>query len=72
MTDSDFKLSVPLQDDPLTALTLAPPGISAGVVAEERRIESFPAGFWDAMRDVVAREVREYMTTTFLENQAFH
>ncbi|KAG6585643.1 Transcription factor MYB73, partial [Cucurbita argyrosperma subsp. sororia] len=70
--DSDLKLSVPLEDDPLTALTLAPPGISGGVVAEERRIESFPAGFWDAMRDVVAREVREYMTTTFLENQEFH
>lgn len=71
VTDSDLKLSVPLEDDPLTALTLAPPGISGGVVAEERRIESFPAGFWDAMRDVVAREVREYMTTTFSENPGF-
>ncbi|XP_004152727.1 transcription factor MYB44 [Cucumis sativus] len=74
---SDLKLSVsvsvPLEDDPLTALTLAPPGIGGvrTTAAEERRVESFPAGFWDAMRDVIAREVREYMTTTFMENPEF-
>ncbi|XP_038885826.1 transcription factor MYB25-like [Benincasa hispida] len=71
---SDLKLSVPLEEDPLTALTLAPPGIGGGrtTTAEERRVENFPAGFWDAMRDVIAREVREYMTTTFMENPEFH
>ncbi|CAK9312603.1 unnamed protein product [Citrullus colocynthis] len=71
---SDLKMSVPLEDDPLTALTLAPPGIGGvrTAAAEERRVESFPAGFWDAMRDVIAREVREYMTTTFMENPEFH
>lgn len=72
----DSKLSVPLEDDPLTALTLAPPGIGGRAAAtsaeEERRVESLPAGFWDAMRDVIAREVREYMTTTFMENPEFH
>lgn len=68
----DLKLSVPLEDDPLTALTLAPPGIGGATAVEEPRSESFPAGFWDAMRDVIAKEVREYMTTTFMENPEFH
>ncbi|XP_022941049.1 transcription factor MYB44-like [Cucurbita moschata] len=61
---------VAVDDDPLTALTLATPGIVAGgdaAAASNRRSESLPSGFWEAMRDVVAREVREYMTTTFSE-----
>ncbi|XP_065880273.1 transcription factor MYB44-like [Euphorbia lathyris] len=45
------------EEEALTALTLAPPGISG-----ERRTESVPAEFWDAMRNVIAREVREYMS----------
>lgn len=55
-----------LEDDALTALTLGPPG-SGGPVAAERRTESLPTGFWDVMRDVIAREVREYMTSTLSE-----
>ncbi|KAM1089029.1 hypothetical protein ACFX19_017066 [Malus domestica] len=61
-----------MEFDPLTELTLAPPGIGSGsggaMVAEQRRNnESVPAGFWDAMRDVIAREVRDYVATTFSE-----
>ncbi|KAG6591358.1 Transcription factor MYB73, partial [Cucurbita argyrosperma subsp. sororia] len=66
---------VGVNDDPLTELTLATPGMDAGgdvAVESDRRRESMPAGFWEAMRDVVAREVREYMTTTFSENPGFH
>ncbi|XP_062098145.1 transcription factor MYB44-like [Humulus lupulus] len=59
-----------LEDDPLTTLTLAPPGVGGDVMQEERR-ESFPAGFWDVMRDVIAREVREYVSTTFSDNSGF-
>ncbi|KAK6130922.1 hypothetical protein DH2020_035335 [Rehmannia glutinosa] len=40
--------------DPMTVLSLAPPGTA----------ESVSPGFWDVMRNVVAREVREYVTTT--------
>ncbi|KAL2498294.1 Transcription factor [Abeliophyllum distichum] len=59
-------------NDPITALTLAPPGIS-GNGMPERRPESFPTGFWDAMRNVIAREVREYVTTSFSEaSSKFH
>lgn len=54
-------------DDPMTALSLAPPG---GAAAEERRSEEVPAGFWDAMRDVIAREVRDYVTTSFGETSS--
>ncbi|KGN55161.1 transcription factor MYB73 [Cucumis sativus] len=65
-----------VDDDPLTALTLATPGNVGGgggeVVREsDRRSENLPAGFWEVMKDVVAREVREYMTTTFSENRGF-
>ncbi|KAA0064358.1 transcriptional activator Myb-like [Cucumis melo var. makuwa] len=63
-----------VDDDPLTALTLATPGIVGGgeVVRETDRVsESLPTGFWEVMKDVVAREVREYMTTTFSENPGF-
>ncbi|XP_075507394.1 transcription factor MYB77-like [Primulina tabacum] len=35
--------------DPMTTLTLAPPG-------------SMPPEFWDGMRNVIAREVRQYVT----------
>ncbi|KAL9359645.1 hypothetical protein Peur_047768 [Populus x canadensis] len=58
------------EEDALTALTLAPPGIggavcgSNGGVVVERTAESLPAGFWDVMRDVIAREVREYVSST--------
>ncbi|KAL9673391.1 hypothetical protein QQ045_029647 [Rhodiola kirilowii] len=55
-------------DDPMTRLTLAPPGAAAEVVAEE---EVVPAGFWDAMKDVIAKEVRDYMSSGFLENSRY-
>lgn len=65
---------IAVDDDPLTALTLATPGIVSGgdvaTVSDHRR-ESLPAGFLEVMRGVVAREVREYMTTTFTENSGF-
>ncbi|KAL9348773.1 hypothetical protein Peur_060139 [Populus x canadensis] len=69
---------MPEEEDALTTLTLAPPGIgvvsgnSGGMVAE-RRPESLPAGFWDVMRDVIAREVRDYVSSTLSENSSgFH
>lgn len=70
---------VPLEDDPLTALTLAPPGIGNGAVEEgvahhqtPSAEEGVPSGFWDVMRDVIAREVREYVSSNFSDNSRFH
>ncbi|KAK7321715.1 hypothetical protein VNO77_32598 [Canavalia gladiata] len=67
--------SVPLEDDRFTALTLAPPGCGYGVTEEEAVAqppsllpESLPAGFWNAMRDVVAMEVREFMSSSTLSD----
>ncbi|CAN0922200.1 Transcription factor MYB73 [Linum grandiflorum] len=55
------------EEEALTMLTLAPPGMgmsnAASVAAEERRAESMPAGFWDVMRGVIAKEVREYVNS---------
>ncbi|KAK1555132.1 hypothetical protein Q3G72_022360 [Acer saccharum] len=71
-------MGLQLEDDALTALTLGPPGSTGGAAVaaeEERRTESMPAGFWDVMRDVIAREVRDYMssTTTLSETSSgFH
>lgn len=75
-------------DDPLTALTLAPPGIGNSSVEEvvadhhhnhqqhhhrqSQSQESVPAGFWDVMRDVIAREVREYVSSNISHNSGFH
>ncbi|XVF74159.1 hypothetical protein PTKIN_Ptkin13bG0037900 [Pterospermum kingtungense] len=56
-----------IDEEALTALTLAPPGSGSTVVAERstgKREERVPAEFWDVMRDVIAREVREYMSST--------
>ncbi|KAG4944624.1 hypothetical protein JHK84_048656 [Glycine max] len=64
-----FGADVVVEDDPLTALTLAPPGSGCCGRGEERRGVS-PAGFWDAMRDVVAREVRGYVSSSFSDNLA--
>ncbi|RVW50484.1 Transcription factor MYB44 [Vitis vinifera] len=60
-----------MEPDPITTLSLAPPG-AHGSTPEERRAESFPEGFWDAMRGVIAREVRDYMTSTLSEASGFH
>ncbi|KAI3440332.1 Phytocyanin domain-containing protein [Psidium guajava] len=54
------------EDGPLTALTLAPPGAAA----TERRKEDkgLPEeGFWEVMRGVIAREVRDYVNSTMAE-----
>ncbi|KAJ0754729.1 putative transcription factor MYB family [Helianthus annuus] len=61
------------EEDPMTALSLAPPG-TMGCESSENRTESFPVGFWDVMRGVIAREVREYVTTSFPETSSsgFH
>jgi len=67
------------EDEQFTALTLAPPGIGGGGGGgggnggvAERRSESMPTGFWDVMRDVIAREVRDYVSSTLSENSGFH
>lgn len=49
----------PNEVDPMTVLTLAPPGTSSG----EPRGENGPEVFWDATRNVIAKEVRDYVTT---------
>ncbi|XP_054793904.1 transcription factor MYB73-like [Prosopis cineraria] len=61
-----------MENDPLTALTLAPPGANGEVAERRPSSENVPAGFWDVMRDVIAREVREYVSSTFSENPGFH
>jgi hypothetical protein len=63
-----------IDEESLTALTLAPPGMGGGTAAAERRgDQSMPSEFWDAMRGVIAREVRDYVTSTFAENTSgFH
>ncbi|XP_022852649.1 transcription factor MYB25-like [Olea europaea var. sylvestris] len=59
-------------NDPMTALTLAPPG-TGGDGMPEMRPESSQDGFWDAMRNVIAREVREYVNTSFSKaSSQFH
>ncbi|GMI91191.1 hypothetical protein HRI_002788400 [Hibiscus trionum] len=68
-----------MDEEALTALTLAPPGSgvssrsSVAGTAERRREERVPTEFWDVMRDVIAREVREYMSSTLsAETPGFH
>ena len=66
-----------MDEEALTALTLAPPGSGVGstgsAVVAERREERVPAEFWDVMRDVIAREVRQYMSSTLsAETSGFH
>ncbi|MCL7032795.1 hypothetical protein MKW94_017668 [Papaver nudicaule] len=58
------------ESDPPTNLTLAPPGSAYFVAPESRqemasRNENVPVEFWDTMRDVIAREVRNYVSTSF-------
>ncbi|AES73251.1 putative transcription factor MYB-HB-like family [Medicago truncatula] len=72
------QFTFPLEDDPLTALTLAPPG--NGVEDREEMVgdhrfpspENVPTEFWDVMRGVIAREVREYVSSNFSHNSSFH
>lgn len=55
--------------DPMTELSLAPPG-TAGVEMVDKRPENLPTEFWDVMRNVIAREVRDYVTTSFPETSS--
>ncbi|KVH98334.1 transcription factor MYB44-like [Cynara cardunculus var. scolymus] len=57
-------------DDPMTTLSLAPPGMG-GYESAEKRTENVPAGFWDVMKGVIAREVRDYVTSSFPETSGF-
>lgn len=66
------------ESDPMTTLSLAPPGMREEEEEEmmmpaETQAESLPAGFWDAMRNVIAREVREYVESSFsATSSGFH
>ncbi|KAK9270258.1 hypothetical protein L1049_025835 [Liquidambar formosana] len=61
-----------MESDPMTTLSLAPPGIGGSEGMPARRSESLPAGFWDVMRDVIAKEVRDYVSSTLSETSGFH
>ncbi|XP_073127459.1 transcription factor MYB1-like [Henckelia pumila] len=63
--------------DPMTALSLAPPGMgaaAAGMAENRAGMEGVPVGFWDVMRNVIAREVREYVSSSFPDHNSsrFH
>ncbi|KAL1817798.1 hypothetical protein DCAR_0522276 [Daucus carota subsp. sativus] len=58
----------PDEIDPMTTLTLAPPGMGSG---SDRGGENGPEVFWDVMRNVIAREVRDYVTTSFQEGSGY-
>lgn len=64
------------ESDPMTTLSLAPPGIREEeemMIPADTQAESLPAGFWDAMRNVIAREVREYVASSFsATSSGFH
>ncbi|XP_010268609.1 PREDICTED: transcriptional activator Myb-like [Nelumbo nucifera] len=55
--------------DPPTTLTLAPPGVSCSL--PERRMENFSSEFWDMMREVIAKEVRNYVSSSLAETAGF-
>ncbi|XP_059637017.1 transcription factor MYB44-like [Cornus florida] len=59
------------ESDPMTALSLAPPGVGGCGLPERRREETMPAEFWDVMRGVIAREVREYVMSSFSAASGF-
>ncbi|XAR61846.1 hypothetical protein NMG60_11016374 [Bertholletia excelsa] len=59
------------ESDPMTELTLAPPGVGLPLQERPAAAERVPADFWDVMREVIAREVREYVTTSFPEASGF-
>ncbi|KAI6688975.1 hypothetical protein NL676_025803 [Syzygium grande] len=56
------------EDGPLTALTLAPPGAATAAAERRREDKGLPEeGFWEVMRGVIAREVRDYVNSTMAE-----
>lgn len=59
----------PDEFDPMTTLTLAPPGMGSG--GSGRGEENGPEVFWDVMRNVIAREVRDYVTTSFQDGPGY-
>lgn len=68
---SSAQCVVGLEDEALTALTLGPPGSGGSAVTEARKAESVPPEFWDVMKNVIAREVREYMSSTLPQPSGF-
>ncbi|KAK9109134.1 hypothetical protein Sjap_017194 [Stephania japonica] len=58
--------------DPVTALTLAPPGCGGGVAEERQQAESGGeegnVEFWEVMRTMIAREVREYVASSMFHS----
>ncbi|GKD79314.1 transcription factor MYB44-like protein [Tanacetum coccineum] len=58
-------------EDPMTTLSLGLPGMGECGLPE-KRAECVQEGFWDVMRGVVEREVREYVTTSYCDNSGFH
>ncbi|KAJ4967308.1 hypothetical protein NE237_019157 [Protea cynaroides] len=61
--------TIPVDTEPETALTLAPPGVGYAVPERQIPMENLPAGFWDMMRDVIAREVRNYVTASLSDTE---
>ncbi|KAI4336943.1 hypothetical protein L6164_015412 [Bauhinia variegata] len=67
---SQPRMGMGLEDDPLTALTLAPPGLAMPNHPPAQNMPTFQ--FWDEMRNVIAKEVREYVSSAFSDDSAFH
>ncbi|PIA56347.1 hypothetical protein AQUCO_00700580v1 [Aquilegia coerulea] len=63
-------MSLSAECDPLTVLTLAPPGVCSNSEQPQQMVEQqgVTPEFWDVMRDVIAREVRNYVSSSFSGN----
>ncbi|XP_010526144.1 PREDICTED: transcriptional activator Myb-like [Tarenaya hassleriana] len=61
------------EEEVMTALTLAPPGSGGygGGGGGGRTEEGVTAEFWETMKEVIAREVREYVSSTFTSGSGF-
>lgn len=67
MSVSGCRVDIEDEDGPFTALTLAPPGAAAAAPEGRREDKGLPEeGFWEVMRGVIAREVRDYMNSTMM------
>ncbi|KAF8029555.1 hypothetical protein BT93_E2084 [Corymbia citriodora subsp. variegata] len=62
---SGCRVDIEEEEGPLTALTLAPPGAAAA--ERPREDQGLPEErFWEVMRGVIAREVRDYVNSTMI------